>query len=148
MKANKVLGGLAWNACLALTLMMTPASSAHAGTASQMVGLERTGPNTFSIDVEGADIRTVCRAISEFSGRNIVVANMVKGEVTIVLHNVAWDDALRTVVRSLGLEYVDEDGILRVDEASKLRTEQTEREAAYAKQLEVLPLETRIIKLK
>jgi type IV pilus assembly protein PilQ len=147
MKANRVLWGLVLNAGVSLALMMTPAAPAQAGPASQMVGLERTGPNTFSIDVEGADIRTVCRAISEFSGRNIVVASNVKGEVSIVLHNVSWNDALRTILRSLNLDYTDENGILRVDDASKLRSEELERETAHAKQIEILPLETRIIKL-
>ena len=45
---------------------------------------------TFTIDVEGADIRTVLRAIAEFSGRNIVVAPDVKGSVRIALRNVGW----------------------------------------------------------
>ena len=53
------------------------------------VGLQRTGEGTFSIDVEGADVRTVCRAIAEFSGRNIVVATgRASATVSITLKNV------------------------------------------------------------
>jgi len=145
MKATRVLGGLVLSTGLALMVMMAPPASAR--SASQLVGLERTGPNTFSIDVDGADVRTVCRAISEFSGRNIVVAKDVKADVSVVIHNVSWNEALRTILRSSGLDYVEEGGIFRVDDMSKLRAEQVERDAAYAKSIEVVPLETRIVKL-
>jgi type IV pilus assembly protein PilQ len=113
----------------------------------KQVGLVRTGSGTFSIDVEGADIRTVLRAISEFSGRNIVVSPEVKGKVRVALKNVGWLDALRTILRSGGLDFVDENGILRVDAAQKLQAEAVERETARAKQQELAALETRVVKL-
>jgi type IV pilus assembly protein PilQ len=145
MSRIRVLKGLALSAVLSLSLFAVSASAQDG--AMRRVGLERTGPGTFSIDVDGADLRTVCRAVAEFSGRNIVVSNNVKAQITIRLQNVAWQDALRTILRSAGLDYAEEGGILRVDEMTKLHAEQVEREAALAKQAELAPLETRIIKL-
>jgi type IV pilus assembly protein PilQ len=142
---TRALQGLVLCAVMGLALLATPASAED--SAIRRLGLERTGPGTFSIDVEGADVRTVCRAVSEFSGKNIVVANGVKAEITIRLSNVGWQDALRTMMRSAGLDYVEEGGIIRVDQSGKLREEITEREQALSKQQEVMPLETRIIKL-
>jgi type IV pilus assembly protein PilQ len=113
----------------------------------QEVGLERTGEGSFSLDVDGADIRTVIKAIAEFSGRNIVVGENIKAIVTVTLRNVGWRDALRTILRSNGLDYAEEGGILRVDATSKLSAEASEREAARSKQEETVPLETRIVKL-
>jgi len=147
MRSPWVLTGLIRSVSLWLVLLAASPALAYTPSSSQEVGLERTGPGTFSIDVEGADIRTVCRAISEFSGRNIVVAQQAKGTVTIALHNVPWREALRTILRSCGLDYMEEGGILRVDDAPKLATEQAERDAAWAKQMESAPLDTRIIKL-
>jgi type IV pilus assembly protein PilQ len=116
--------------------------------ASEKVGLQRTGPGTFSIDVDGADIRTVCRAIAEFSGRNIIVSRDVKAQVTVKLTDVNWRDALRTICYSSGLDFSDEGGnIIRVDERAKLASEMADRLANAAKQMEQAPLETRIIKL-
>jgi type IV pilus assembly protein PilQ len=135
-----VLGG-----CLA-TLLAQPAG-AQESTAMKQVGMVRTGAGTFTMDVEGADIRTVLRAIAEFSGRNIVPGKDVKGTVKVALRNVSWQDALRTVLRSNGLDYTEEGGILRVDDAAKLNAEALDRESARAKQLELVPLETAIIKL-
>jgi type IV pilus assembly protein PilQ len=129
-----------------VTLAPVPASAQESGTMKQ-VGLVRTGSGTFSIDVEGADIRTVLRAISEFSGRNIVISGEISGKVRVALKNVGWQDALRTVLRSNGLDYVEENGILRVDLIQKLQTEAVERETSKAKQQELMALETRIVKL-
>jgi type IV pilus assembly protein PilQ len=89
----------------------------------------------------------VLRAISEFSGRNIVVSGEISGRVRVALKNVAWQDALRTVLRSNGLDYVEENGILRVDQMQKLQAEAVERETSKAKQQELMALETRIVKL-
>jgi len=136
---------LAIGGCLAVLLAQPVA--AQESTAMRQVGMVRTGAGTFTMDVEGADVRTVLRAIAEFSGRNIVPGKDVKGTVKVSLRNVTWQDALRTILRSNGLDSTDEGGILRVDDAAKLNAEALERESARAKQLELLPLETAIIKL-
>jgi type IV pilus assembly protein PilQ len=147
MRTAKLLAGLLLIAgAVLVTLAPVPASAQDSGTMKQ-VGLVRTGSGTFSIEVEGADIRTVLRAISEFSGRNIVVSGEIGGKVRVALKNVAWQDALRTVLRSNGLDYVEENGILRVDEMQKLQAEAVERETSKAKQQELMALETRVVKL-
>jgi type IV pilus assembly protein PilQ len=127
----------------------TTASPAWAQRPSAMreIGLLSTGPGTFTIDVEGADLPTVIRAISEFSGRNIVPAKDVSGRVSVSLRNVGWADALRTALRSQGYDFVEEGGILRVDEQSKLENEEVERQVARAKAQELVALETRIVKI-
>ncbi|TMQ74215.1 MAG: hypothetical protein E6K81_00575, partial [Candidatus Eisenbacteria bacterium] len=136
---------LAAGACLAV-LLAAPAT-AQESSAMKQVGMVRTGAGTFTMDVEGADLRTVLKAVAEFSGRNIVVGKDVKASVHVSLRNVAWEDALRQILRSNGLDYVEEGGILRVDDALRLNSEANEREAAHAKQQELVPLETTIIKL-
>ena len=147
MRTGKVLTGLILIAGSGLAALVSVPVAAQEPSAMRQVGLVRTGEGTFSIDVDGADVRTVMRAISEFSGRNIVIDRDVKGAVRITLKNVGWENALRTILRSMSLEYVDEGGIIRVDEAARLQTEATEREAARARQMELIPLETRIIKV-
>jgi type IV pilus assembly protein PilQ len=134
---------------LALALVSVAGAPAWAQRPSPMsqVGLVRTGAGTFTIDVEDADMATVVKAISEFSGRNIVMAKDVKGKISIALRNVGWAEALRTVLRSQGYDYVDEAGILRVDNLSKLQNEEVERQVAAAKAQELVALETRIVKV-
>ena len=149
MRIAKLLGALT-SVMIAGTLvgvLACPVVAAES-SASQRVGLQRTGPGTFSIDVDGADIRTVCRAIAEFSGRNIIVSKEVKASVSVTLQNVNWRDALRTVLYSANLDYAEEGGdIIRVDDRAKLTAERTEQLALLAKELDNARLETRIIKL-
>jgi type IV pilus assembly protein PilQ len=132
---------------LVLTAVLATTAPAQQPSAMKQVGMVKTGAGTFSIDVEGADIRTVLRAIAEFSGRNIVVAQNVRATVKIALHDVGWQEALRTILRSNGLDYTEDGPIIRVDEASKLQAEAVDRETARARQLELIPLETRVIRL-
>ena len=51
------------------------------------------------------------------------------------------------MLRANGLDYVEDGAVIRVDEASKLNAEKVERETANARTLELVPLETRIVKL-
>jgi type IV pilus assembly protein PilQ len=147
MRVAKAGFGLILAAGMALAVLLPLPVAAQESTAMKQVGMVRTGAGTFTIDVEGADIRTVLKAIAEFSGRNIVPGKDVKGTVKVAMRNVGWQEALRTVLRSQGLDYVDEGGIIRVDEAAKLNAEAVERETARAKTAELVALETAIIKL-
>ena len=147
MRVGKASLGLilALGGCLAV--LLTQPAGAQESTSMRQVGMVRTGAGTFTMDVEGADIRTVLKAIAEFSGRNIVPGKDVKGNIKVALRNVSWQDALRTILRSNGMDYAEEGGIIRVDEATKLHAEALDRESARAKALELVPLETAIIKL-
>ena len=132
MRLGKALIGLALVSASCLAMLAASPAVAQDSQAMKQVGLVRTGASTFTIDVEGADVRTVVKAIAEFSGRNIVVAQDVRATVKIALRNVGWQEALRTTLRSVGLDYIDEGGILRVDESGKLAAEIAERATARA----------------
>jgi len=126
--------------------LVTPAY-AQARSAQTQMGVKGTGGGRMSIDVQGAEVRTVLRSISEFSGRNIVAGKEVKGQVSIQLHDVPWKDALTAVTRTMGLDFTDEGGIIRVDQAEKLQAETLARESNEARRIEVQPLVTRSYKL-
>lgn len=147
MRIGSALVGLSLIAGCWLALSGATPAAAQQSSAMQQVGIVRTGAGTFSLDVDGADIRTVVRAIAEFSGKNIVVGREVKATVKVSLRNVGWQEALRTILRSNGLDYTEEAGILRVDESGRLQSEAVDREVARAKQMELVSLETRVVKL-
>lgn len=148
MHAKKAVLGLILTAGVLLATVAVPALAQQGqSSAGSQVGLVRTGSGSFSLDVEGADLRTVLKAIAEFSGRNIIIGQNVKAVVRISLRNVAWQDALKAVLRSNGLDYVEDGSVIRVDESAKLNAEKVERETANARTLELVPLETRIVKL-
>jgi len=104
-----------------------------------------SGAETISLDVQKAEIATVLRTISDFSGRNIVAGPDVRGEVTLRVQDVPWQDALDVVLRAHGFGWKeDEGGIIRVSTIKNLQNEDVEREAAERRKEEMLPLITRV----
>jgi len=100
-----------------------------------------------TIDVQGADIKTVLRSISEFSGANIVAGPEVEGSVTIHLVNVPWKEALDTILRANGYDYRDEYGIYRVQESKVLQNEEIDQVTVQRKKEEMQPLVSKAVKL-
>jgi type II secretory pathway component GspD/PulD (secretin) len=90
-------------------------------------------PPRVKMDFKNAPIDEVIRAIAKLANVNIIIADDVKGGVTMTLSEVPWMDALEGIVKTAGFTIVKEDhNVIRVVKAETL-TEQ---------------LETRIFKLK
>ncbi len=93
-----------------------------------------------SFDYIDADVRNVLRALSEVSGKNIVISDAVKGKVTMKLDNVYWDEALDIIAATTGLRKIESDSIVRImtikesDEEKKGRD--IERDAFRKERLE------------
>jgi len=98
-----------------------------------------------SLDVQGAEIETVLRSISEFSGKNIVASKEVKGTVTLRLRNVPWRHALDIVLKTQSLGMVEKGSTIVVSNLDSLRKEELDRRTAERLQEDLLPLDTRII---
>jgi type IV pilus assembly protein PilQ len=98
-----------------------------------------------SLDVQGAEVQTVLRSLSEFSGKNIVASKEVKGQVTMRLRNVPWRHALDILMRAQALGMVEKGQTIVVSNIETLRKEEMERRTAERAQEELLPLETRIV---
>ena len=97
------------------------------------------------LDFKGADIHNILRLLADVGQMNIVTSDEVKGEVTIKMRDVPWDQALDVVLRAKGLGSVREGNLVRVAPLSALEKE-LEQEIARQKQMaEVLPTETRLI---
>ena len=90
-----------------------------------------------SLDVQEAEIGTVLRSLAGFSGVNIVASPRVAGKVTVKLEEVPWEEALAVILRAHSFDYIEENGIFRIDTAEELRSEKLSAERAR-KQVEDL----------
>ncbi|MEO8215398.1 MAG: type IV pilus secretin PilQ, partial [Myxococcales bacterium] len=126
-----------------------PAGGGGAGAANAL-GILRGGRRRYTgrridLDFKGADIHNILRLLSDVGQVNIVTSDDVKGEVTIKMRNVPWDQALDVILRSKLLGQVREGNLIRVAPLTVLEKE-LEQEIARQKQLaDVMPTETRII---
>jgi len=76
-----------------------------------------------SFDFIDADIRNVLRVLSEVGARNIVVAEDVKGKVTIKLENVPLDEAFDVILKNNDLAKIEEENVIRIVTIKKLNEE-------------------------
>ncbi len=76
-----------------------------------------------SLDVQDAEMGTVLRSLASFSGTNIVASPRVVGKVTVKLEEVPWEEALAVILRSHSFDFVEENGVYRIDTAEELRQE-------------------------
>jgi type IV pilus assembly protein PilQ len=82
-----------------------------------------------SIDFQEADIRSVLRLMAEYGDISIVSSDEVKGNVTLSMKNVPWDQALDTILEVNSLTKKQTDNIITVttlerkkkDEADKVK---------------------------
>jgi type IV pilus assembly protein PilQ len=73
-------------------------------------------------DIHAADIRSVLRQISAYSGVDIINSDAVKATVTLTVSNKSWREILTIVCMVHGLAFVEEQGFIYVmgrEEAAK-----------------------------
>jgi len=112
---------------------------------AQAAGAGRFTGRRIEIDLKDADIHNILRLLADVGRVNIVTADDVQGNVTIRMRNVPWDQALDVVLQSKGLGMVRTGNLIRVAPLAQLQKERELRLAAAKQDLELAPLETRLI---
>jgi type IV pilus assembly protein PilQ len=76
-----------------------------------------------SVNLKDVDLRDFFRLIHEISGLNVVLDPAVKGNLTIVLDEVPWDQALDIVLQNNGLEKQLHGNVLRIATLDTIKKE-------------------------
>jgi type IV pilus assembly protein PilQ len=130
--------------CAVLALTLSAAVAATLAPVAVMAAGPDAGYKTrlISLDVQDAEIGTVLRSLAGYSGTNIVASPKVVGKVTVKLQDVPWLEALEVILRSHSFDYLEQDGIYRIDTAEALRQEKLEsqRSRKQVEELEALHL--------
>lgn len=119
-----------------------PAASAAPATAAarmdESARPQYTGQK-ISLVFDNADVRNILQLIGDVSGMNVIASDDVKGEVTLRLIDVPWDQALDLVLETAGLRQDREGNVLRImtvkeatqrhSEKMKARVEQAQAES-------------------
>ena len=97
------------------------------------------------LDLKDADIHNVLRLLADVGRVNIVTADNVQGTVTIRMRNVPWDQALDVVLQAKSLGMVRRGNMIRVALLTELEKEREMQIAKRKQELQLAPLETRLI---
>lgn len=77
-----------------------------------------------SISFKDADVQTVLQVLSEFAGLNLVVSSSVRGNISIDLKNVPWNEVMNIVLVSKGLATKKMSSILYVATAAEIAAQE------------------------
>jgi len=129
------------------TVATTGASEAGftSGASAQVNGLGHYAGRRIDLDLKDADIHNILRLLADVGHVNIVTGDDVNGNVTIRMRNVPWDEALDVVLQAKGLGMQRAGNLIRVAPMSQLNKERELRLAQLKQELELTPLETRLI---
>ncbi|MCK6574656.1 type IV pilus secretin PilQ, partial [Myxococcota bacterium] len=135
-----------------------PRAAVYAGTAQQVIVADGTRGDEpdrkkkkkytgrkINIDIKDADIHNVLRLLAKEGNINIVTSDSVTGTVTVHLKMVPWDQALDLVLRSKGLDMVQEGTIVRVAKAEDIKAERDREIAAQEQRQKLKPVNVKLI---
>jgi type IV pilus assembly protein PilQ len=80
-----------------------------------------------SLDFKDVEISDVLRLIADVSDLNVIAGDEVKGQVTIRLTDVPWDQALDVMLLTKGLGFVHVGNVLRIAPQQVLKAEEAAR---------------------
>lgn len=98
-----------------------------------------------SLETSDMDVREAIKFISEESGTNLVLADEVKGTVSLKLRQVPWDQALVVIMKSKKLGYTRAGNVLRIAPIADIRAEEDETVKIAAAKKALVPLKVRVI---
>lgn len=111
------------------------------GGASQYTG------RLISLDLQDTDIDNALRIIAEVSNLNIIASDDVTGKVTLRLIDVPWDQALDVILKTNGLDKVQEGNVVRIAPIERLRQEREALKQARQAEDELEPLQIQYVRV-
>ncbi len=100
-----------------------------------------------SLDLQDTDIDNALRIIAEVSNLNIIASDDVTGKVTLRLIDVPWDQALDVILKTNGLDSVQEGNVIRIAPVEKLRQEREQLKNARQAEEELEPLSVKYLRV-
>lgn len=92
-----------------------------------------TGKN-ISLDFQDADIKSVLRLMSEYGDKSIIAGDDVKGNVTLNMKNVPWDQALESILKIHGLTKQQSGNVITVMTLERKKKDEKDKKDADAEQ--------------
>jgi type IV pilus assembly protein PilQ len=99
-------------------------------------------------EVHDADVRSVFRQLSVYSGVDIIASEAVKGKVTLTVSNKPWNDILSIVCRMTNLSVSVEGSYIYVVPLDDFNKQRIDQATTFQAAQELSPLRREIIKIQ
>ncbi len=107
---------------------------------------EYTGER-LSLNFQDIEVRAVLQLIADFTGLNLVTSDSVRGNVTLRLKNVPWDQALDIILRTKGLAMRKAGNVILVAPSEEIAAREKQELESLQKAKELAPLFTDLIQV-
>lgn len=101
-----------------------------------------------SLNFQNIEVRAVLQLLADFTGMNLVTSDTVKGNLTLRLKNVPWDQALDIILKSKGLAMRQSGNVMMVAPSAEIAAREKQELDAQRQQVELEPLYTEIVEVK
>lgn len=98
-----------------------------------------------SLNFQDIEVRSVLQLLADFTDKNIVVSDSVKGNITLRLKSVPWDQALDIVLESKALAMRSNGNVIWVAPAVELQAKEQQELLALQRKKALEPLVTEYI---
>ncbi|MCX4186390.1 type IV pilus secretin PilQ [Methylophaga sp. OBS4] len=101
-----------------------------------------------SLNFQNIEVRAVLQLLADFTGMNLVTSDTVKGNLTLRLKNVPWDQALDIILKTKGLAMRQNGNVMLVAPAAEIAAREKQELEAQKQLVELEPLYTEIVEIK
>lgn len=121
-------------------------------TAAQKAKLEAARPRytgkRISLNFQDIKVRAVLQLLADFTKMNIVVSDSVKGNMTLHLNKVPWDQALAIILKTRALAKRQMGTVMLIAPAAELAAQEKQELKAKMQAEELAPLRSELIQVK
>ncbi len=100
-----------------------------------------------SLNFQDIEVRAILQILADFTGLNIVVSDSVKGNLTLRLQNVPWDQALDIILRTKGLAMRQNGNVVFIAPTEEVAAREKLDLESRKTVDELIPLRTEIIQV-
>jgi len=100
-----------------------------------------------SLNFQDIDVRSVLQLIADFTDLNLVASDTVRGNITLRLQNVPWDQALDLVLKTKGLDKRKVGNVLLVAPADEIAARERQELESQKQIAELAPLRRDLIQV-
>lgn len=100
-----------------------------------------------TLNFQDIETRAVLQLLADTSGQNMVISDSVRGNVTLRLQDVPWDQALDVVLRTKGLDMRRDGNVVTVGPAAELAAREKELLAARKEITQLAPVRTEYLQV-
>lgn len=136
---------LAYQSDNVFTIEVTPLSKEE----QEAIKKEKFGftGERLSLNFQNIEVRAVLQLIADFTGFNLVASDTVRGNVTLRLKNVPWDQALDIILKSKGLGMRTAGNVMMIGQQEEIAARERLELESQRQVEELAPLRTEFVQI-